>query len=141
MDDQPNENSPDSITVRTGQLERQANARAKPGDKVARRANRRRDPGLRAQSRSATPNPTRFRRPENVLGLIFLGVLFFNLHDPGDRLPPLHHLRDLPAGTTVLFFLLWLGMFVRILEPLEHLFQRVYVFGNAQFYFIFSLVC
>ena len=85
-------------------------------------------------------NPTRFRRPENVLGLIFLGVVFFNLLVLAIDFPRFTIFAGILLGTTILFFLLWLGMFVRILEPLERLFQRVYVIGNAQFYFLFSLI-
>ncbi len=85
-------------------------------------------------------NPTRFRRPENVLGLIFLGVFFFNILILAIDFPRFTIFAMLLLATTILFFLLWLGMFVRILEPLERLFQRVYVIGNAQFYFIFSLI-
>jgi len=85
-------------------------------------------------------NPTQFRRPENVLGLIFLGVFFFNMLILAIDFPRFTIFAMLLLGTTILFFLLWLGMFVRILEPLERLFQRVYVIGNAQFYFIFSLI-
>lgn len=85
-------------------------------------------------------NPTRFRRPENVLGLIFLGVLFFNLLILAIDFPRFTIFAGILLATTILFFLLWLGMFVRILEPLERLFQRVYVIGNAQFYFLFSLI-
>ncbi len=85
-------------------------------------------------------NPTRFRRPENVLGLIFLGVLFFNLLILAIDFPRFTIFAGILLATTILFFLLWIGMFVRILEPLERLFQRVYVIGNAQFYFLFSLI-
>ncbi len=86
------------------------------------------------------PNPTRFRDPRNVLGLLFLGVLFFNLLILAIDFPRFTIFAGILLGTTILFFLLWLGMFVRILEPLERLFQRVYVIGNAQFYFLFSLI-
>ena len=85
-------------------------------------------------------NPTRFRDPRNVLGLIFLGVLFFNLMILAIDFPRFTIFALILLGTTVLFFLLWLGVFVNILEPLERAFQSVYVYSNAQFYFIFSLV-
>jgi hypothetical protein len=88
----------------------------------------------------SSPNPKRFRRPENLLGLIFLGVFFFNLLVLAIDFPRFTIFALLLLGTTVLFFLLWLGMFVRILEPLERFFEGVYVRANAQFYFMTVVV-
>ena len=132
-----NKNAPDSITVLHKQLDGK-NAQAQPTDKVS-SAEADVIPTA-GPVPLGTADPKRFRRPENVLGLIFLGVLFFNLMILAIDFPRFTIFAILLLSTTVLFFLLWLGMFVRILEPLEHLFQSVYVFGNSQFYFIFSLV-
>ena len=85
-------------------------------------------------------NPTRFRRPENVLGLLFLTVFFFNLLILAIDFPRFTIFALILLATTILFFLLWLGMFVRILEPLERLFQRVYVEANTQFYFVVMIL-
>lgn len=87
-----------------------------------------------------TPNPERFRRTENLLGLIFLGVLFFNLLILAIDFPRFTIFALLLLGTTILFFLLWLGAFVRILEPLERLVEGVYVRANAQFYFMTTVI-
>ena len=81
-------------------------------------------------------DPIRFRRPENVLGLLFLTVLFLNLMILAVDFPRFTIFALVLLATTILFFLLWLGMFVRILEPLERLFQHVYVYANNQFYFM-----
>ncbi len=85
-------------------------------------------------------DPIRFRRPENMLGLLFLIVLFFNLLILAIDFPRFTIFALILLATTILFFLLWLGMFVKILEPLEHLFQRVYVIANTQFYFLVMLI-
>lgn len=85
-------------------------------------------------------DPKRFRSTENVLGLLFLGVLFFNMMILAIDFPRFTIFALILLGTTILFFLLWLGVFVNILEPLERAFQSVFVYSNAQFYFIFSLV-
>ena len=85
-------------------------------------------------------NPKRFRRPENLLGLLFLTVLFFNLLILAIDFPRFTIFALILLLTTILFFLLWLGMFVRILEPLERLFQRVYVYANTQFYFVVMIL-
>ena len=89
---------------------------------------------------TGNPDPVRFRRPENVLGLLFLTVLFFNLTILAIDFPRFTILAIILLATTLTFFLLWLGMFVRILEPLEHLFQRVYAFANTQFYFVLMMI-
>jgi hypothetical protein len=89
---------------------------------------------------STPPNDKRLRKPENLLGLMFLGVLFFNLLILAIDFPRFTIFALILLGTTVLFFLLWLGVFVRILEPLEHFFERVYVRANAQFYFMTAMV-
>ncbi len=87
-----------------------------------------------------TPDPARFRRTENLLGLIFLGVFFFNLLILAIDFPRFTIFALLLLSTTVVFFLLWLGMFVKILEPLERAVQGVYVQANAQFYFLTTLI-
>ena len=87
-----------------------------------------------------TANPKRFRRAENLLGLIFLGVFLFNLLILAIDFPRFTIFALGLLATTVIFFLLWLGMFVRILEPLERFFEGVYVRANAQFYFMTALV-
>ncbi len=100
------------------------------------------DPSVEQADHSLLPSsadPVRFRRSENLLGLIFLGVFFFNLLILAIDFPRFTIFALLLLSTTVLFFLLWLGMFVRILEPLERLFQGVYVRANAQFYFLTML--
>ena len=85
-------------------------------------------------------NPTRFRDPANVLGLLFLTVLFLNLLILAIDFPRFTIFALILLATTILFFLLWLGMFVRILEPLERLFENVYVYANGQFYFIVMML-
>ncbi|WP_435006153.1 hypothetical protein P12x_003799 [Tundrisphaera lichenicola] len=72
--------------------------------------------------------------------MIFLGVFLFNMLILAIDFPRFTIFALILLGTTVLFFLLWLGMFVRILEPLERLFQGVYVRANAQFYFMTALI-
>ena len=132
-------NTSDSIKVNQAQLKREAriDPNAQPGDKITS------GPAVVIPSAGPMPlgdaNPTRFRRPENRLGMIFLLVFFFNMLILAIDFPRFTILALVLVATTITFFLLWLGMFVRILEPLEHLFERVYVFGNAQFFFVMSL--
>ena len=83
------------------------------------------------------PDPTAFERRENVLGLLFLLVLFLNLMILAFDFPRFAIFAFVLGGTTVLFFFLWLGF--GFLKPLAHLVEGVYVTANAEFYLIFSL--
>ena len=81
-----------------------------------------------------------FKRKENLLGLLFLGVFMFNLIVLAIDFPRFTIFALLLGGTTVLFFMLWLEMFVDIFGPLIRLLEGVYVIANAQFYLVFSLI-
>jgi hypothetical protein len=85
-----------------------------------------------------TPDPVAFERTENRLGLLFLLVLFLNLMILAFDFPRFAIFAFVLAGTTVLFFFLWLGF--GFLAPLKRLVEGVYVVANAEFYLMFSLV-
>ena len=85
-------------------------------------------------------DPVRFKRKENLLGLLFLGVFFFNLLILAIDFPRFTIFALLLFGTTILFFLLWLGAFVNVLEPLVRMVEGVYVVANAQFYLMVALI-
>jgi hypothetical protein len=93
-----------------------------------------------ANPAAPVPAHARFRRTENLLGLIFLGVFFFNLLILAIDFPRFTIFALILLATTVTFFLLWLGMFVRILDPLERLVEDVYVQANSSFYFLTALI-
>jgi len=84
------------------------------------------------------PNPAAFERRENVLGLLFLLVLFLNLMILAFDFPRFAIFAFFLAGTTILFFFLWLGF--GFLAPLKRLVEGVYVVANAEFYLLFTLV-
>ena len=85
-------------------------------------------------------DPVKFKRKENLLGLLFLGVFFFNMLILAVDFPRFTIFAILLFGTTLLFFLLWLGMFVNVLDPLVRVVEAVYVVANAQFYLMVSLI-
>jgi hypothetical protein len=85
-----------------------------------------------------TPDPVAFDRTENRLGLLFLIVLFLNLMILAFDFPRFAIFAFFLAGTTVLFFFLWLGF--GFLAPLKRLVESVYVVANSEFYFLFALV-
>ena len=84
------------------------------------------------------PDPVAFNRRENLLGLLFLVVLFLNLMILAFDFPRFAIFAFVLGGTTVLFFFLWLGF--GFLKPLQRLVEGVYVTANAEFYLIFALV-
>ena len=83
-------------------------------------------------------DPVAFDRRENALGLLFLIVLFLNLMILAFDFPRFAIFAFFLAGTTVLFFFLWLGF--GFLAPLKRLVESVYVVANAEFYLLFALV-
>ena len=85
-------------------------------------------------------DPVAFKRTENVLGLIFLTVLFLNLMILALDFPRFAIFALVLGGTTILFFLLYLGVFVDIFKPLARLLEGVYVVANAEFYLLLSLI-
>lgn len=114
-------------------IEKKVDAQGKPADaKVA--------PNAKAASEPAflVSDPVAFERTENRLGLLFLLVLFLNLMVLAFDFPRFAIFAFVLAGTTVLFFFLWLGF--GFLAPLKRLVEGVYVVANAEFYLMFSLV-
>jgi hypothetical protein len=85
-------------------------------------------------------DPVRFKRKENLLGLLFLGVFMFNLIVLAIDFPRFTIFALLLLGTTILFFMLWLGMYVDVLKPLVRMVEGVYVVANAQFYLLIAIV-
>jgi hypothetical protein len=84
----------------------------------------------------------RFKTPENLLGVLFLGVLAFNL---------LMMALDFPRFTIVaiiflvgfgVFFVLWFGAYFdyELMRAVRKLMASVYVFANTQFYFLVAVM-
>lgn len=84
----------------------------------------------------------RFKAPENLLGVLFLGVFAFNL---------LMMAIDFPRFTIVamvfllgfaVFFILWLGAYFNfpLMSAVRHIMASVYTYANAEFYGLVSLI-
>lgn len=84
----------------------------------------------------------RFMQTQNLLGILFLGVLAFNL---------LIMALDFPRFTVVaiflvillaLFILLWIGAYFDydLMEPARKFFGGIYTVANAGFYFMFASI-
>ncbi len=99
------------------------------------------------QEPAAAPAPAaaphdRFKTPENLFGVLFLGVFAFNL---------LIMAIDFPRFTIVavglligflVFFILWIGAAfdVALMKAVRQLMASIYVYGNAEFYFMMATV-
>jgi len=92
------------------------------------------------EGRILKSDPVAFRRRENVLGLVFLTVFFLNLMILAIDFPRFAIFAIVLGGTTVTFFLLYLGVFVDIFKPLARALEGVYVIANAEFYLMIVVV-
>lgn len=81
-----------------------------------------------------------FKSPQNIIGVLFLGVFTINLLILALDFPRFTIVAGLLLATTATFFLLWLGMFFDLLSPLMGFISGIYVVANDQFYFMIALV-
>jgi len=84
----------------------------------------------------------RFNTPQNLLGVLFLGILFFNLLMMGIDFPRFSIIAILLTVLLVLFILLWIGAYFDydLMEPTRWLQGKIYVLANAEFYYMFTLI-
>ncbi len=91
---------------------------------------------------STEPKHDRFKKPENLLGVLFLGVFAFNL---------LIMALDFPRFTIiavglligfVVFFTLWIGAYFdyELMRAVRMLMSGIYLNANAAFYFMVAAV-
>jgi len=84
----------------------------------------------------------RFRTPQNLLGLLFLAVLAFNLLVMALDFPRFELVGVILLVLFGLFFVLWLGAFfdLNLMKPIHTLFESIYAFANAGFYLMYFLI-
>lgn len=84
----------------------------------------------------------RFNTPQNLLGVLFLVVLAFNMVVMALDFPRFELIGLILAILFTVFFFLWLGAYfdLDLLRPIDKALANVYVFANAGFYFMFSMV-
>lgn len=84
----------------------------------------------------------RFNTPQNLFGVLFLGVLAFNMVVMGLDFPRFELIGLVLAILFATFFVLWLGSYfdLDLLRPLDQALANIYVFANAGFYLMYSLV-
>lgn len=81
----------------------------------------------------------RFNTPQNLLGVLFLVVLGFNLVVMGLDFPRFELIGLILAILFTTFFVLWLGSYfdLDLLRPINAMLGSIYVFANAGFYLMY----
>lgn len=84
----------------------------------------------------------RFQSTQNLLGVLFLSVLAFNLLVMALDFPRFELVGVILLVLFGLFFVLWLGAYFHLdlMKPIRSLFESVYAFANAGFYFLYFLM-
>jgi hypothetical protein len=84
----------------------------------------------------------RFSTPQNLLGVLFLSVLAFNLLVMALDFPRFELVGVILLILFALFFILWLGAFFQLdlMKPIDALFASIYAFANAGFYFMYFMI-
>ncbi|MDG3005032.1 hypothetical protein [Paludisphaera mucosa] len=103
------------------------------------------DPNAPAPVQNAPGAPMtrreRFNTPQNLLGLLFLVVLAFNLVVMGLDFPRFELIGIILAVLFGIFFVLWLGAYfdLDLMRPINQVLASVYTFANAGFYLMYAL--
>jgi len=84
----------------------------------------------------------RFNTPQNLLGVLFLGIFAFNLLIMGIDFPRFSILAILLVVLLVTFILLWIGAYFDydLMNPTRWLQGKIYTVANAEFYFMTALI-
>jgi hypothetical protein len=84
----------------------------------------------------------RFTTPQNLLGVLFLTVLGFNLLVMALDFPRFELVGVILLTLFALFFVLWLGAYFNLdlMRPINRLFESIYAFANAGFYLVYFLM-
>ena len=102
------------------------------------------DPSAPAAGSPSAPisRRERFNAPQNLLGVLFLVVLGFNLVVMGLDFPRFELIGIILAVLFATFFLLWLGSYfdLDLLRPINALLERIYMFANAGFYLMYFVM-
>lgn len=102
------------------------------------------DPADKAapQPVSTITKKERFSTPQNLLGVLFLVVLGFNLLVMALDFPRFELVGVILLILFVLFFVLWLGAYFQLdlMRPIDALFSSIYAFANAGFYFTYFVM-
>jgi hypothetical protein len=84
----------------------------------------------------------RFNTPQNLLGILFLGIFAFNLLIMAVDFPRFSILAIFLVVLLATFILLWIGAYFDydLMRPTRVLQGKIYVLANAQFYYMMALI-
>jgi hypothetical protein len=84
----------------------------------------------------------RFAQPQNLLGILFLGILAFNLVVMGIDFPRFTVVAVMLVILLVIFILLWIGAYFDydLMGPARILFGSIYAVANSGFYYMIALI-
>ncbi len=82
----------------------------------------------------------RFTTPENLLGVLFLGVFAFNLLIMAIDFPRFTIVGMVLLALFALFFILWIGAYFEfdLMISVRKVMASIYVFANSEFYFMIA---
>jgi len=100
------------------------------------------DAGDTAPSSPTTSKLERFGRAENLLGVLFLTILAFNLIVMALDFPRFTVLGVGFAALFILFFILWLGSYyeLNLMKPVDFILSRVYAVAYPGFYLAYFVI-
>jgi hypothetical protein len=83
----------------------------------------------------------RFLTPQNLLAMLFLGMLAFNLLVMALDFPRFTLVAVILGGLFTIFFLLWLGAYFQwdLMKPIHAIFSGIYAVANKGFYLMVFL--
>jgi hypothetical protein len=92
----------------------------------------------------------RFLTPQNLLAMLFLGMLAFNLLVMALDFPRFTLVAWILGGFFIVFFLLWLSAYFKLdlMKPIHAIFASIYAYANKGFYlmvfvtlfFVFAII-
>jgi hypothetical protein len=99
-------------------------------------------PGTTANVPARVTKHDRFLTVQNLLGVLFLTVLGFNLLVMALDFPRFELVGVVLLSLFALFFILWLGLFFELdlMKPINRIFESIYTFANAGFYLCYFLM-
>lgn len=95
-----------------------------------------------APATAPAPAHDRFKAPENLFGVLFLGVFAFNLLIMAIDFPRFTIIAVGLLIGFVVFFILWIGAAfdVELMHAVRKVMASIYVHANAEFYFLVAFI-
>jgi hypothetical protein len=92
--------------------------------------------GLSDQPATSLDKVDRFKTPQNLLAMLFLGMLAFNLLVMALDFPRFTLVAWILGAFLILFFLLWLSAYFELdlMKPIHWIFSGIYAVANKGFY-------